>query len=295
MQTHPHPPLRKTSLLRFGRRLPLLAALLAGLVVPPIPGRAEYDKTTQSPKPLVTSEAQIPTPERHPEAKPTFSDGKFSFVTVDKKEHKDEHGHEVVTDVTMYIPWDATNVSQQVTLKIGKPDDATGIPVPTTYRVLQIHMHRHGEHTMDGHEYQLEMHCVLTRPVAEENGTDPAPIAVLGFLLVQGEQNKGLDFYFQNLESPKGKVELGHEQDFSSLLPHDKTYFSYHGSLTSPSLGDEPLNQTPILWYVLRNEIHMSNDQYNKYFHAVAEHFRVPQTGNTSKVWLIIPQPLGEQ
>ena len=279
----------------------LLAALVAGLVAAPLPGQTS-DPKKQSPKPLVTSEAKIPTGERFPAAKPIFS-GTFSSVTVAKTVHIDEATHhEIVTEVRMFVPWDPTDTNKQVTLKIGRPkSDSDGTPEVVTYRVLQIHMHRHGEHTMDGNEYQLEMHCVLTDPRADENGKPPDPTAVLGFLIVQGEQNKGLDFYFEYLKSTDGKVEFAKpplenvQQDLNLLLPHDKTYFSYHGSLTTPSLGNDPLNKTPILWYVLRNEIHVSNDQYNKYFHAVEEHFRIPQLNNDSKVWLIIPQPLGEQ
>lgn len=292
MQTNPQLPIPKTSPRRF-RAMPfLLAALVAGLVAAPLAGQT-YDPKKQSPKPLVTSEARIPTPERNPAAKPTFS-GTFSSVTVEKAV---DHGS--VTEVKMYIPWDAADTTKQVKLQIGEPE-SNGTPKVVTYRVLQIHMHRHGEHTMDTHEYPLEMHCVLTDPRADENGKPPAPTAVLGFLIVQGTQNKGLEFYFDYL-GHDGKVDfkappLGNvQQDLNLLLPHDKTYFSYHGSLTSPNLGNTPLNETPILWYVLRNEISVSTDQYTKYANAVVEHFRIPQTGNDSTVWLIIPQPLGEQ
>ena len=295
MQTNPQLPIPKKSPLRF-RGMPfLLAALVAGLVAAPMPGQT-YDPKKQSPKPLVTSEAKIPTGERFPAAMPTFS-GKFSHVTVDKNF---DHDHpDKVTEVKMYIPWDTADTTKQVKLKIGQPEP-NGTPKEVTYRVLQIHMHRHGEHTMDGHEYQLEMHCVLTDPRGDENGKPPPITAALGFLIVQGEQNKALDFYFEYLTSPIGKVDFTKpplenvQQDLNLLLPHDKTYFSYHGSLTSPNVGDTPLNQTPVLWYVLRNEIHVSGEQYNKYFHAVEEHFRIPQLNNDSDVWLIIPQPLGE-
>jgi carbonic anhydrase len=297
MQTNPQLPIPKTSPLRFRGTRFLLAALVAGLVAAPLPGQT-YDSKKQSPKPLVTSQAVIPTGERFETAKPLFT-GKFSHVKVDKifdHDHPDK-----VTEVKMNIPWDPTETAKQVTLEIGEPDSQSGIPVRKTYRVLQIHMHRHGEHTMDGGEYQLEMHCVLGERIADQNGNPPPAIAVLGFLIVQGEQNKGLDFYFHYLTSPVGKVDFlappleNFQQDLNLLLPHDKTYFSYHGSLTSPNLGKTPLNQTPILWYVLRNEIHVSNDQYNTYFHAVEEHCRIPQPENDSKVWLIIPQPLGEK
>jgi carbonic anhydrase len=149
---------------------------------------------------------------------------------------------------------------------------------------------------MDANEYPLEMHVVLTAPVADENGKPPTVIAALGFLIVQRTENKGLNFYFENVSRPDGKVDLAPPPlDLNPLLPNDKTYFSYHGSLTSPNLGNTPLNYTPILWYVLRNEISVSADQYTKYANAVVEHARIPQTGNDSTVWLIIPQPLGEQ
>jgi hypothetical protein len=258
---------------------------VAGLVAIPLPGRGDNDPKKQSPKPLVTSEAKIPAGGRFPAAKPTFT-GKFSSVRVDKTVHKGENGHDEVTEVKMYIPWD-TDPSRQVRLQIGKPDDMTGNPIPTTYRVLQIHMHRHSEHTIDDGQYQrLEMHCVLT----DNNGTASQPTAALGFLIVQGHPKKELDFYFDNLERPNGTVDLPALQDLNDLLPQDMTYFSYHGSLTTPSLVDTPLNTTPILWYVLKNK---SGDQYEKYVHAVGPQARRLQRNNDSKVWLINPQPSG--
>jgi carbonic anhydrase len=285
--------MRKTSPLWF-RGVPfLLAALVAGLVAAPLAGQT-YDPKKQSPKPLVTSEARIPTGERFPAAKPIFS-GTFSSVTVAKTVHIDEATHhEIVTEVRMFIPWDPTDTNKQVKLQIGEPE-SNGTPKVVTYRVLQIHMHRHGEHTMDANEYAMEMHFVLAEPRADENGKPPPAIAALGFLIVQRAENKGLNFYIDNVSRPNGKVDLAPPVDLNVLLPHDKTYFSYHGSLTSPNLGNTPLNYTPILWYVLRNEISVSTDQYTKYANAVGEHCRIPQLNNDSTVWLIIPQPLGEQ
>jgi len=285
MKTDPHP-LRKISSIRFLRSSFLPAALLAGLIA--IPGRGDNDPMKQSPKPLVTREARIPAGAPFPAAKPTFT-GRFSSVRVDKTVHKEADGHETVTEVRMFIPWD-TDAAKQVRLQIGNPDDTTGNPVPTTYRVLQIHLHRHSEHTIDGPVYErLEMHCVLT----DNNGTASEPTAALGFLIVPDgkEPNRALDFYFDNLERPNGTVDLPALQDLNAVLPQDMTYFSYHGSLTTPSLGDMPLNTTPIRWYVLKNKIQVSDDQYNKHSRAVGEQFRSPQRNNDSKVWLINPHP----
>jgi carbonic anhydrase len=265
----------------------LLAALVAGLVAAPMPGRGDNDPLEQSPKPLFTNQAQIPAGGRFPAAKPTFT-GKFSSVRVEKTIRDGK-----VYEVRMFIPWDPRETSKQVRLQIGKPDDTTGNPVPTTYRVLQIHMHRHAEHTIDGPAYQpLEMHCVLT----DNNGTASRPTAALGLLIVpQGELRKrGLDFYFDNVARPNGTVNLPALQDLNDVLPQDMTYFSYHGSLTTPNLDNTP-NPTPIRWYVLKNEIKVSIDQSNKYLHAVEPQVRRPQLNNRSKVWLINPQPLGEQ
>jgi len=287
MNTDPHTT-RRIYPLRFGRRSFLLAALLAGLIATPGPSQT-YDPKKQSPKPLVTREARIPAGERFPDAKPTFT-GTFSSVTVDKTV---DHGS--VTEVRMLIPWDPTDTNKQVKLQIGEPQ-SNGIPKVATYRVLQIHMHRHSEHTIDSNGYPLEMHVVLTEPKADLNGQPPTVIAALGFLINQTTENRGLNFYFENVGRPNGRVDLAPPPlDLNPLLPHDKTYYSYHGSLTSPNLGNTPLNYTPILWYVLRNEISVSAEQFTKYANAVVEHARILQTGNDSTVWLIIPQPLGEK
>ncbi|WP_223645347.1 carbonic anhydrase [Corallococcus sp. EGB] len=118
------------------------------------------------------------------------------------------------------------------------------------YKLAQFHFHTPSEHTKDGVEYPLELHLVHT----DANGT---PALVVGVLIEQGGVNAALLTAFRNLPRHMGEESLpvGASINASALLPHDKTFFQYAGSLTTP-----PCTQG-LQWYVMKEPIQMSDAQ----------------------------------
>ncbi|RKH16828.1 carbonic anhydrase family protein [Corallococcus sp. CA041A] len=118
------------------------------------------------------------------------------------------------------------------------------------YKLAQFHFHTPSEHTKDGVEYPLELHLVHT----DANG---APVLVVGVLIEEGAVNAALFTAFRHLPRHMGEesVPAGALLNASALLPRDKAFFQYAGSLTTP-----PCTQG-LQWYVMKQPIQMSDAQ----------------------------------
>lgn len=100
------------------------------------------------------------------------------------------------------------------------------------YELLQIHFHAKSEHTVDQKHFPLELHLVHK----DADGR----LAVVGVFFKQGQHNPVLETLFRNLP-PKPGAEFavrGVTLDVSELLPQDRTYFHYTGSLTTPPCSE---------------------------------------------------------
>ena len=119
-----------------------------------------------------------------------------------------------------------------------------------TWTLLQFHFHAPSEHSLDGRQYPMEMHLVHAGP-------DGKPGLVVGVFLVQGGESKALAPVFAELPKEKdAKVDRpGATLDLSGLLPPDRTYFAYDGSLTTPPCTEG------IRWFVLTSPGGLSGEQ----------------------------------
>lgn len=118
------------------------------------------------------------------------------------------------------------------------------------WTLLQLHFHAPSEHALDGLHYPMEMHLVHAGP-------DGKPGLVIGVFLVQGGDNPALGPIFGNLPKQKGerKDDAGVTVDLARLLPEDRTYVAYEGSLTTPPCTEG------ILWYVLKTPNGITGEQ----------------------------------
>lgn len=119
-----------------------------------------------------------------------------------------------------------------------------------TYHLAQFHFHTPSEHTKDGVEYPLEVHLVHT----DTHGT---PALVVGVLITEGLVHPGLFTAFRHLPKHAGEHSqpLGAVINASSLLPFNKAFYKYVGSLTTPPCTEG------LQWYVMKNPIEMSDSQ----------------------------------
>ena len=143
-----------------------------------------------------------------------------------------------------------TNNGHTVQMAYGIGSTLGRVGNSNTVSLTQFHFHDPSEHTVDGVSYPMELHLVHVDAAGK-------PAAVVGIFVKAGKEHAGLAKAFQNLPAHSGdKSEpAGATIDASSLLPADRTFFTYAGSLTTPPCTEG------VTWYVFKNPIEMSAAQ----------------------------------
>jgi len=151
----------------------------------------------------------------------------------------------------------------EMTYETGSSLDQVG--AHDRWTLAQFHFHAPSEHTMDGTLYPLEIHLVHV----DASGN---PVAVVGIFVRAGTMNAPLSRAFQRLPAKEGETiaPVGGTIDAGALLPADKTFFTYAGSLTTPPCTEG------ITWYVLKTPIEMSRAQ-------IAAYTKLEHLGHTNR------------
>lgn len=152
----------------------------------------------------------------------------------------------------------------------GKDSELTGGPLnDDIYVVEQFHCHwgcsdgRGSEHTVDGQAFSGELHIVhwnkskynsFQEAAGHEDG-----LAVLGVFLKVGKQHDELDQVARLMPfiAHKGDRVTLKTLDPAKLLPENKAYWTYEGSLTTP-----PFNES-VTWILFKEPMEVSAEQLN--------------------------------
>ena len=128
-------------------------------------------------------------------------------------------------------------------------DNGSSISVNgSQYNLLQFHFHTPSEHTVNGKFYGNEMHIV--------HKNDKGELAVVGVLIEKGEENAAYKAIWSNLpKKADEKKSVAVDINAADLLPKEKEYFTYMGSLTTPPCSEN------VRWIVLQTPIQMSEGQ----------------------------------
>jgi carbonic anhydrase len=128
----------------------------------------------------------------------------------------------------------------------------------TSYTLSNLHFHLPSEHVLDGTRYAMELHIVHTKL---------PPRAVVAVLLKLGSENATLKPLFDKMASVKNKEDKGvvsfSGQKLLDILPADKTYIGYKGSLTTPACD------FGVTWMVLKTPIEISAAQFGQFKEAI--------------------------
>lgn len=122
-------------------------------------------------------------------------------------------------------------------------DGGTSVINGRNFTLTQFHFHAESEHTVDGKHYPLEAHFV--------NTAQDGRIAVIGVFFTEGKENKGFQEVLDDVNNEKEDPIT----DLDDMIPENKSYYHYLGSLTTP-----PLNEN-VEWYVLKNPVEVSSEQ----------------------------------
>jgi carbonic anhydrase len=122
------------------------------------------------------------------------------------------------------------------------------------YELLQFHFHRPSEERINGRQYDMVAHLV-------HRDLD-GKLAVIAVLLDRGSAQAVVQTVWNNLPLEKGEeVRAGSRLDLAQLLPQDKRYYTYMGSLTTPPCSEG------VLWMVMKQPVPISIDQLAIFSH----------------------------
>ena len=132
----------------------------------------------------------------------------------------------------------------QVNVEPGNSITITG----KRYELVQFHFHRPSEERVNGRQYDMVAHLVHK----DVDGR----LAVVAVLLDRGSAQAIVQSVWNNLPLEKGdEVRAGTRIDLSQLLPEDKRYYTYMGSLTTPPCSEG------VLWMVMKQPVPISVEQ----------------------------------
>ena len=123
-----------------------------------------------------------------------------------------------------------------------------------SYDLLQFHFHSPGEHTIDGEAAAMEGHFVHQDPKS-------GMLAVVGILLGESDQdNEAYAAIFDHMPSEAGEeMTMSEVLSLMALLPDQRTYYTYQGSLTTPPCSEV------VRWLLLDTPVELSAAQIDAF------------------------------
>ena len=124
------------------------------------------------------------------------------------------------------------------------------------FELKQFHFHAPSENTIEGHSYPMEAHFVH----ADKQGN----LAVIAVMFKAGEKNAELEKAWAHMPENAGeKRALPKSVDAKILLPHDRDYYRFNGSLTTPPCSEG------VWWLVMKYFHTASKKQIDKFVHTM--------------------------
>lgn len=138
------------------------------------------------------------------------------------------------------------------------------------FELKQFHFHTPSENHVDGQSYPLEAHYVH----ADKDGH----LAVVSLFFKLGEQNAELAKLLAVAPKEEAKADLSKPFDVTSLLPKEKQYYRFNGSLTTPPCSEG------VRWLVLKQPLTISADQVETFEQLMGHNNRPIQAINARVV-----------
>lgn len=120
------------------------------------------------------------------------------------------------------------------------------------YQLLQFHFHTPSEHQIAGKTSAMELHLVHRDQVGK--------LAVVGVMINQGKEDPLIDQVWQAIP-PIGQTKTVKSTTINAanLLPEQRSYYSYAGSLTTPPCSEG------VKWHILTTAISLSPKQIDQF------------------------------
>ncbi|MBE3671009.1 carbonic anhydrase [Vibrio navarrensis] len=139
-----------------------------------------------------------------------------------------------------------------------------------SFELKQFHFHTPSENVIKGKQYPLEAHFVH----ADSEGN----LAVVAVMFDTGKQNPLLNELTAKMPTVGEQVTLPHAFDVAALLPKQKDYYRFNGSLTTPPCSEG------VRWLVLKQASELSSSQTEQLVSVMGHNNRPLQPLNARTV-----------
>ncbi len=155
-----------------------------------------------------------------------------------------------LSDLFQNYPHTALNVTNNGhTIVVNFPDKNELKIDNKVFKLKQFHFHTPSENQIDGKNFPMEIHFVHMSKDKE--------LAVIAVMVKDGKNSATLNKIIKNM--PKKSGEKNSLKDFKlnalDLLPKEKDYYRFSGSLTTPPCSEG------VRWFVLKDPIEASKEQ----------------------------------
>lgn len=124
------------------------------------------------------------------------------------------------------------------------------------FDLTQFHFHAPSENLINGKSFPMEAHLVH----ADKDGN----LAVVAVMFTEGKANKALEKAWAQMPEKEGdKVTLSSRISPLEILPPNRDYYRFNGSLTTPPCTEG------VRWLVMKHPISASKEQIEKFVHVM--------------------------
>ncbi len=124
------------------------------------------------------------------------------------------------------------------------------------FELKQFHFHAPSENQINGESFPLEAHFV--------HQAADGSLAVIAVLFQEGEDNPAIARLWQQMPKKAGvRVPLASEIKVDDLMPKNRDYYRFNGSLTTPPCSEG------VYWFVLKQPMTVSKEQVEAFAHVM--------------------------
>jgi len=139
-----------------------------------------------------------------------------------------------------------------------------------TFELKQFHFHSPSENQINGEYLPMEGHFVH----ADKDGN----LAVIAVMYKVGDENGGMKKLWKQMPAEEGnKAGLATQVKAEELMPVDRDYYRFNGSLTTPPCSEG------VVWIVMKNPVTVSEGQVKQFTDAMGHPNNRPVQGTNAR------------
>ncbi len=158
--------------------------------------------------------------------------------------------------------------TEQVNVENGSSITVDGIQ----FDLKQFHFHTPSENNINGNSFPLEAHFV--------HASKDGELAVVAVMFEEGEANAALTELWAQMPEKAGEHHTINAKHLDALLPKDRDYYRFNGSLTTPPCTEG------VRWLVMKKPVSLSKAQIEKFAKIMHLHNNRPIQATNARVIL---------